>query len=76
MTRGVNHRVAVADCRVLCRVGDPQAVSGRPSDGRALVDRAIGECTGYRQSFGEPIPPKVRSLPAPILPLPGLLTPL
>lgn len=37
-----------------------QAVTGRPSDCRALVERATGECRGYRQSFGEPIPTKVQ----------------
>jgi hypothetical protein len=35
-----------------------QAVTGRPSDGRALIDRAVAECQNYRTTFGEPIPPQ------------------
>ena len=35
-----------------------QAVAGIAADARQLVKRAAEECSGYKQNFSEPIPPK------------------
>lgn len=37
----------------------PQATAGILADGRRVVNRAVEEADGWKQNYGQPIPPKV-----------------